>query len=201
MTGPEPGGSPAPESPQPSAWQPAPPPGPPKDPGPAPGVAYSDLRFRVLAYIIDAVIVGVLNLVVSVLLLDVGLAFGDTLGWIIGLVFVTAFNVAFSALYFIYSWTKLRASPGQKILGLETLNAADGATLTQPQAIRRWLILFGPFALLSALQVVVGGTLGNLFSLASLGYGIYLLWTTYKDPKRQGFHDHFAATVVTRRSA
>jgi uncharacterized RDD family membrane protein YckC len=200
MTGPALGGSPTPEVPQPRAWQ-TPPPASAKDPGPAPGVTYADIGFRVLAYVIDVIIAGVLFLVIGVALLGVAASLGDTLGWVIGLVFLVAFNVAFSALYFIYGWTRLRASPGQKVLGLETLNAADGATLTQPQAIRRWLVLFGPFALLSALQMVVGGLLGSVFSLASLGYGIYLLYTTYQDPKRQGFHDHYAATAVTRRSA
>ena len=34
----------------------------------------------------------------------------------------------------------MRASLGQKALGLQTVNAADGATLTRPQAVRRWAV-------------------------------------------------------------
>lgn len=202
MSGPGMESTPTPEAPPPapSAWQ-TPPPGPAKDPGPAPGVTYADLGFRVLAYIIDAIIAGVLFLAIGVIILGVVGTLGGVLEWVVGFVFLAAFNVAFSAIYFIYSWTSLRASPGQKLLGLETVNAAEGATLTQPQAIRRWLVLFGPFALLSALQLVVGSTLGGLFGLASLAYMLYLLYTTYQDPKRQGFHDHYATTVVVRRSA
>jgi len=200
MTGPEQESSPQPEAPNQSAWQ-TPPPGPAKDPGPAPGIAYADLGIRIGAYIVDAIIAGILFAVVGLIILGVVASISGLAGALIGLVFLLAFNVAFSAIYFIYGWTVLRASPGQKVLGLETVNAGDGKTLTQPQAIRRWLFLFGPFALLSAFQLVVGNALGTLFGLASLGYMLYLLYTTYQDPKRQGFHDHQAETVVVRRAA
>ena len=38
------------------------------------------------------------------------------------------------------------------------------------------------------------------FGLVSLAYLIYLLYTTNSDPKRQGFHDHYANTVVVKRA-
>jgi hypothetical protein len=47
---------------------------------------------------------------------------------------------------------------------------------------------------------VVGTTLGSLAGLVSFAYLIYLVWTTYKDPKSQGFHDHYANTVVVKRA-
>lgn len=201
MSGPEPGTTPTPEAPPPApAWT-APPPGSNRDPGPAPGVAYATLGIRIVAYIIDAIIFGIVFAIFASVVLG-ALAFGTGgSGLVIGIVFLVAFNLAFSALYFIYGWTKLRASPGQKVLGLETVNAGDGATLTQPQAIRRWLVLFGPFALLSAVQWVVPAGIGSIAGLVSLGYLIYLVWTTYKDPKSQGFHDHYADTVVVKRAA
>ena len=198
MSGPEPGTTPTPEAPPP-AWT-APPPGSSRDPGPAPGIAYATLGIRIVAYIIDAIIFGIVFAIfASVVLGALALGTGGS-GLVIGVVFLVAFNLAFSAIYFIYGWTKLRASPGQKVLGLETVNAGDGVTLTQPQAIRRWLVLFGPFALLSAVQWVVGTTLGSIAGLISFGYLIYLVWTTYKDPKSQGFHDHYANTVVVKRA-
>lgn len=202
MSGPEPGLSPAPESPPPApgGWT-APPPGAPKAAGPAPGVTYADLGIRIGAWIIDAIIVGILFGVLAVVILAFAAGLGGAASFLLGLIFLAAFEAAFSAAYFIYGWTNLRASLGQKMLGLETVNASDGKTLTQPQAVRRWLILFGPFVLLSALQLVVGSVLGSLFGLVSLGYAIYLLYTTNSDPKRQGYHDHFAETVVVRRSA
>jgi uncharacterized RDD family membrane protein YckC len=163
-------------------------------------VAYADLGIRIGAYIIDVIIAGILFFVIGGIILGIVAGISGAAGAVLAFLFLVAFNVAFSAIYFVYSWTKLRASPGQKVLSLETVNAADGATLTQPQAIRRWLVLFGPFALLSALQLVVGSTIGSLFGLVSLGYLIYLLYTTNSDPKRQGFHDHYANTVVVRRA-
>jgi uncharacterized RDD family membrane protein YckC len=200
MSGPEPGTTPTPEAPQPASWT-APPAGPAKDAGPAPGVAYADLGIRMGGFVIDAVIFFIAFWIFAAVVLT-ALAFGTGFGGLVlGFVLLTAFNTAFSAIYFIYGWTKLRASPGQKMLGLETVNAADGATLTQPQAIRRWLFLFGPFVALSALQWVVGAFLGLVASLVSLGYLIYLIYTTNQDPKRQGFHDHQADTVVVRRAA
>lgn len=201
MSGPEPGGSPTPEAPPPSAWQAPPPSGPVKDAGPAPGVAYADLGIRIGAYIIDVIVMVILFVIVGGIIIGVVASISGAVGAILAAIFIFAFEAAFSAIYFIYGWTRLRASPGQKVLGLETVNAADGRTLTQPQAIRRWLFLFGPFVLLSALQLVVGTGLGSLFGLASLGYAIYLLYTVYQDPKRQGYHDHQADTVVVKRSA
>jgi hypothetical protein len=99
----------------------------------------------------------------------------------------------------------MRASPGQKVPGLQTVSAADGATLTRPQAVRRWAFLYGFVAVASALQTALGSTSLNaltpLISLATLGYVIYLLWTTSQSAKRQGFHDVKASTVVVKRVA
>ena len=47
---------------------------------------------------------------------------------------------------------RMRASLGQKVLGLETVSATDGVDADPPQAIRRWLFLFGIVALASALS-------------------------------------------------
>jgi uncharacterized RDD family membrane protein YckC len=199
MSGPEPGTTPTPEAPPSTAWA-APPPDTSKAAGPAPGVTYADLGIRIGAYIIDAIIFGVALAIFAAVVLGVLALGAGIVGVIIGIVLLVAFNVAFSAIYFVYSWTRLRASPGQRMLGLETVNETDGATLTQPQAIRRWLALFGPFALLSAVQWVAGSTLGSLAGLISLIYLIYLVYTTNKDPKRQGFHDHYAGTVVVKRA-
>jgi len=97
----------------------------------------------------------------------------------------------------------MRASPGQKILNLETVNAADGATLTRDQAIRRWAYLFGPSAVGTVANFALAGTdigfLGSLISLATFVYTLYLLWSASQSPKRQGFHDVQSGTVVVKR--
>jgi uncharacterized RDD family membrane protein YckC len=167
--------------------------------GPA-GMAYADVPSRIFAYIIDAIVMfvafGILFAIFAGLFIGSALAgFGFmTFVWFVILLLIYA---AGSAIYFIYTWTKMRGSPGQRVLGLETLNAADGAVLTQPQAIRRWLFLFGPFVLGEVASLMFGG-LGFVLSILLLGYLIYLLYTAANSPSRQGFHDVQASTVVVK---
>jgi uncharacterized RDD family membrane protein YckC len=164
------------------------------------GLAYADVPSRIFAYIIDAIIMavafGILYAIFG------GLLIGSALGgfdfmffiWFVVLLLIYA---AGSAVYFIYTWTRMRGSPGQRVLGLETLNAADGAVLTQPQAIRRWLFLFGPFVLAQVASFMLGG-LGSLVGLLTFAYAVYLLYTAANSPTRQAFHDVQASTVVVK---
>jgi uncharacterized RDD family membrane protein YckC len=167
--------------------------------GPA-GMAYADVPSRIFAYIIDAIIMAVGFAILFAIF--GGLFIGSALGgfdfmmfvWFVILLLIYA---AGSAIYFIYTWTKMRGSPGQRVLGLETLNAADGAVLTQPQAIRRWLYLFGPFVLAQVASFVMPGP-GSLVGLLTFAYAIYLLYSAANSPTRQGFHDVQASTVVVK---
>jgi uncharacterized RDD family membrane protein YckC len=163
--------------------------------GPAPGVAYADLVNRIVAFIIDAVILWFVGFVVGIIFIAIGVAIGTGLGLVFGLVggVVTA---AISLVYFVYGWTRMRASLGQKFLSLETVSASDGSTLTQDQAIRRWLFLYGLYALGNIIPIV-----GLLVLLVAVGYALYLLYTASQSPKRQGFHDVQANTVVIKRAA
>lgn len=184
---------------RPGGWQPSP-----IAAGPTPGVAYADLVPRVVAYIIDALILGIGYGVVWSVVLTALFVTGGFGGVLIGAILGGVLLLVASAVYFIYTWTSMRASPGQKMLGLETVNAADGATLTQNQAITRWLYLFGP-SILSAIfswsAAAEVGFLSSLVSLAVLAYYIYLLYTAANDPKRQAFHDKQSGTVVVKRTA
>lgn len=165
--------------------------------GPAPGIAYADLVTRIIAYVIDGIALGIVwtivwSVIVGTLVVTTGYGMLLVAGIVLGLLWAAG-----SAAYFVYCWTKMRATAGQKIMKLETVNAADGATLTQPQAIRRWAFLFGP----TAAGIVLGnvlGVIGPLLSLAAFGYAIYLLYTASQSPKRQGFHDVQAGTVVVK---
>lgn len=216
----------APPPPAPAAMPPAPPATPPPPP-PAPaaaastaptwvntitssqtvagpgGMVYSDLPMRIVAYIIDAVILSAAFFFLFTILgsLFLGSLFvgGFGFGVIIWFVVFVAIYAAMSAIYFIYTWTKMRATIGQRVIGLETVNAADGATLTQAQAIRRYIFLFGPSVLATALSIIgFLGILGSLVSLAVFAYSIYLLYTAANSPTRQGFHDTQAGTAVIK---
>jgi uncharacterized RDD family membrane protein YckC len=171
--------------------------------GPAPGVAYADLVTRIIAYIIDAILLSVATFIIAAILGGIFITFGGLVGLLVGLVVIGGLVLFGSAFYFIYTWTTMRASPGQKVLNLETVNAADGATLTRDQAIKRWAYLYGLFSLATVAQFVLSASslaiLSSLLSLATLVYAIYLLYSASQDAKRQGFHDKQAGTVVVKR--
>jgi uncharacterized RDD family membrane protein YckC len=178
--------------------------------GPAPGIAYADLTTRVIAFIIDGILLGILSAFISLALGALLLGFllsGGFVGVIIATVLLSAATLFLSAIYFVWGWTNpaMRASLGQRALNLQTVNAADGATLTREQALLRWGWLYGVFVLASVVQLVLTPTdlsfLGSLVSLATFAYFVFLIWTTSKDPKRQGYHDVKASTVVVKRVA
>lgn len=145
---------------------------------------------RVIAYIIDVVILAFVLFIVGLIVSDVT---------IVGSLMRAIIFAAVGFVYFGYTWVTGRASPGQRVLGLMTVNAADGAALTWNQATMRWAFLFGPSILNSLFPV--GGALGVLVSLIVLGYYIYLLYTTANDPRKQGLHDKQAGSLVTVKTA
>lgn len=169
--------------------------------GPAAGIAYADLGIRIGAYIIDVIILVLVGIVVNAILVAILFASLFTVGtgaFIIGGLIVLAINVVLGGVYFVYTWTTMKASPGQRMLGLMTVNESDGSALSQNQAISRYLIMFAPGYVASLASNVVGGTVGLLLSLVGLGWTIYLIYTTANDPKRQGFHDKYVKSVVVK---
>ena len=146
---------------------------------------------RVIAYIIDAIILGICGLLI------VGIIITDAT--IVGTLAKAIIYAALGFLYFGYTWTAWKASPGQRILGLMTVNDADGAALTWNQATMRWAFLFGPSILNSLFQL--GGSLSSIVNLIVLVYYIYLLYTTATDPRKQGFHDKQATSLVIAKTA
>ena len=147
---------------------------------------------RVVAFIIDAIVLGLCQLVLGAIVGDVSIVGGLTRAIIYAVL---------GFVYFGYSWTAWRASPGQRMLGLVTINEADGSTLNWNQATMRWAWLFGPSVLNSLFGNQVGGGLGAIVGLIVLVYYIYLLYTAATDPRKQGFHDKQAGTLVAVKTA
>jgi uncharacterized RDD family membrane protein YckC len=190
-------GTPAP--PPPTGWS-APPP--PVEAGP-PGFVYADVPNRAIAYIIDAILVGIVAGIIGAVLAGVGLSTGTfTPGTFnfevnyVGLLVSAIIGAAISAAYFVYTWTSMRGTVGMKALGMQIGNAGDGKTLTMDQATRRWLVIAAPGILAQVFFVLPA--LGALIGLLAFGWFIYLLWTTYSSPTKQGFHDKFANTMVVK---
>ena len=196
------GGQGAPTGPT-SGWS-APPP-PPVQPGPT-GLVYGDITTRVIALIIDGFIIGIANAIIQGVLGVLGLrvfsvdAGGFQFGYnpVVGILF-GVISLAISAGYFVYMWTRRRATFGMQVMKLQVGDAGTGATLSQDQAIKRWAALFGPEAL--ALGIYAFPLLGFLVALASLGWAIYLVYTTNLSPTKQGWHDVFAHSQVVKVAA
>lgn len=193
------GGQGAPTEP-PSGWS-APPP-PPTQPGPK-GFVYADVPNRAIAYIIDVIILAIIGIIVTIVLAAVGFsvvtgsAVLGTLGYNpFASVVIALIGLAISGFYFVYTWTKMRATVGMKVLGMQIGDAGNGATLAQDQAIKRWLALGAPFTLAQAFNPLP--LLGILIALASLAWFIFLVYTTYSSPTKQGWHDIFAHTMVVK---
>lgn len=186
-----------PGTPSGSGWA-APPP--PVQAGPE-GFVYADVPNRAIAYIIDVIIVAIVAGIIGAILGGIGLSPGSvepgTLNFsinVVGLIVSAIVGAAISAAYFIYTWTAMRGTVGMKALGMQIGNAGDGKTLTMDQATRRWLVI----ALPGILAQVLFPAIGALFALLAFGWFVYLLWTTYSSPTKQGFHDKFVNSMVVK---
>jgi uncharacterized RDD family membrane protein YckC len=189
-----------PPAPPPAGWA-APPP--PVQAGPA-GFYYADVPNRAIAYIIDAIILAIVNVIAFAVLAGIGLnpvtidfnnpgvvSYNFVAGVIAAIV-----GLVISGAYFLYTWTAMRGTVGMKVLGMQVGNAGDGKTLTMEQAVRRWIALGAPFSVAQAFNPAPA--IGALIGLAAFAWFIFLLYTTYSSPTKQGFHDKFANTMVVK---
>jgi uncharacterized RDD family membrane protein YckC len=171
--------------------------------GPA-GYYYADIPNRLIAYIIDAIIVGIVGVIIAAIL---GGIFGGVVNNnplspnfqsvnYVALLVVAVVGLIVNAAYFIYTWVAMRGTVGMRLLGMQIGNELDGRTLTYNQAAIRWVFLFGPFALAQFLNP--WPALGLLISLIAFIYLIALLVTTAQSPTKQGIHDKQAHTMVVK---
>ena len=204
---------PPPREPSPSAPPPgsppsgpivnwAPPPAAPEVPG-APGLSFADTASRIVAYVIDILILGIIGFAIAAVL---GLGetttrtsgsntfssyFVSTTNPIVSLIYAVI-----GAAYFIFSWSGgRRATIGQRLLHLQVGNAFDGRPLSTEQAVRRWIALGSFLGLLAFIRPIAG-----LASLAQLVWVIALVITTVRSPTKQGLHDRFANSAVVKPS-
>ncbi|MFI5261149.1 MAG: RDD family protein [Candidatus Limnocylindrales bacterium] len=164
--------------------------------GPAPGVIYVGFARRMVAYLLDWLIIGVLGsviLFVTILVASASLAGQlDTVGstplaaltptqqaaerTLAGDVLIgVALVWLCSALYFIVSW-RSGATIGMRLLGMRVAAEEDGRPIGFGRASARYL--------------------GYLVDWIALGLG--LLWVAVDD-RHQGWHDKIAGTLVVRR--
>jgi len=158
---------------------------------------------RLVAYVLDALILTIAIFLVAAV---VGAIAGPTIRIDAAeeidvddrMVVVNAvIGCALNAGYFIVSWTRLQASPGQRLLAIGLVSAADEASISIAQALVRWLLLGAPFATATVLGLAVPAA-ALVLMLAALAWYVCLLVTTARSPRKQGLHDRGAGTVVVK---
>lgn len=172
--------------------------------GPA-GLALADIPDRLIAFVIDAIILGIAGFIVSTITTSV---LGDTFSFggifvgttkvpsLISTIVAVAIMAAVSAGYFVYMWTRMGGSTvGMRLMKVRVVDGMTGGPISQGQAINRWLTLGLPLALY---QFYGWSLIGWLIALVAFGFLVYLLITTAQSPTRQGFHDNYAKTAVAK---
>ena len=102
--------------------------------------------------------------------------------------------------YFVGSWLRSGATPGQRLLGMRVVRIEREARLRPGQAVGRWLLLGTPLGLISTLlgpPSVVGGVL----VVAIAFWFAVLIVSTARDKRKRGLHDRITGTIVRRRRA
>jgi uncharacterized RDD family membrane protein YckC len=155
----------------------------------AEGLVIAGVFSRLVAYVIDVLLLGLANLAVGWLLGINDPASNQAIGLAVSLVFVGV-----EALYFVGLWRSGgQATIGMRLLGLRLLGAVDARTIALQAAVIRWLAVSGITSII-ALVGVGGGVLG----LVSLVWVFVLLLTTATNPLRQGLHDRWAGSVIVQ---
>lgn len=162
---------------------------------------------RIVAYLIDATLTTAIPSIVSLLLVDLGGLIDDsieaaragvtaptTIPITLDLALLTIIGVGIQFVYFVGSWTSgARATPGMRLLRMQVVDALDARQLSVEAAIRRWVLLGSPLALLSVIEPLQAAA-GPLAALV-----LFLVFLTVViDPRRQGFHDRAARSIVVR---
>lgn len=173
-------------------------------PGP-PGYFYADVPNRIIAYIIDLIILAIIGFVIALVL-------GGLLGGVettatfesagrelnlLPFLIVSIGNFAMSFGYFGYSWAVLRSTPGMKLLGLQIGDERDGRTIEWNQAFVRWLVLGIP-SILATFGSYISSGLGLVLSIVGLVWLVVLLYSVAQSPTKQGLQDRYAHTILVK---
>jgi uncharacterized RDD family membrane protein YckC len=156
-----------------------------EEPGPAPGIEFAGHGGRLVAYIIDTILISILSTVILVLGF---IAFGagatvvgnrvtsvSTPGAILFLLSMTL-TLAVIILYFPFFWARGGQTPGMRPFGLRVVRDRDGSSIGWGTALLRLVGLY----------------------VASAVLYIGLIWI-FIDKRRRGWQDLIAGTVVIKR--
>jgi uncharacterized RDD family membrane protein YckC len=155
------------------------------------GLVVAGVFARVVAYVIDALILGSINLAIFGALGLFDTNRDETLVLIASIVVV---GIDFA--YFVGLWTSAwHGSLGMRLLGLRVLGAVSHGGISLNDALLRWLALSGALAILALVPGV-----GRYIGLLEIAWFLILLFTTASTQLHQGLHDRWARTVVAQRA-
>ncbi len=173
-----------------------------RTPGPG-GLVYADVPNRVIALIIDILVLAVTGSVLALLLFD-GLTSQpgaiDSSGGeldIVAFLIVLVLQLIVSLGYFAGTWTLAGSTIGMRMLSLRVGDEVDGQPISWRHSLVRWLILGIP-ALLASLAVYVPDAIGLILSALGVALLLLLLFTMAQSPTKQGLHDRYAHTILVK---
>ena len=157
--------------------------------GPAPGVKFASHGPRLVAYILDSLIVGAIYLVIFFVMAAVLVGTVDPSDFnegvpsrraagtlaVFGVIFLLTFLLALA--YFPFFWARSGQTPGMRPFGLYVVRDSDGGKISTGQAILRMIGLW-----VSAIPLYLG-----------------FIWI-FIDARRRGWHDLISGTVVIERT-
>ena len=169
--------------------------------GPA-GLLFADVPNRIMALVIDIIVLSVIGFALAWLLGGLVTEPGaiDSAGGeldVAAFVVVLILQLIISFAYFGSLWTLAGWTLGMRLLGLRVGGEHDGGRISWGQSIIRWLILGLP-SLLASLAVYVPNAIGLILGAIGVAWMLLLLYTMAQSPSRQGLHDRYAHTIVTK---
>ncbi len=131
---------------------------------------YAAFGWRLLAYIIDSLIVGIpFGIIAAALRSGTNGNYG--ISGLESLVFIG---------YLAYMWSSRGQTVGMMALNLKVVDAQTGGPLTMAKALIRAVVLYAEVLFCVCIVGLVGG--------------LWMIW----DPRRQAIHDKAAGTVVLK---
>jgi len=161
------------------------------------GLVFSDTPSRLVAYLLDGLVIAP---VVYVLLAVVGFdsstisygRFPDRNLYVIA----TLIGGVINAGYFVWFWSGgRRATPGQRVFGIQVANAFDGKPLTTSQAFTRWFVMGQWLGLGFALPFLAAAIASAVVVVL---WELILLVSTIASQTKQGLHDRLAGSALVR---
>ncbi len=148
-----------------------------EEPGPAPGLEFGGFGERLVAYIVDIFIVG---LVVAIIAAFGGIALGLGIAGDSGLavatgIFILVVAMVVSIGYFPWFWTRGGRTPGLRLMNMRVVRDIDGGPVDGFHALLR---LFG-------------------YWISGAVFYIGFIWILF-DKRKRGWSDLIAGTVVIR---